>query len=94
MGAWAAPGMHPHIPCLGHAVGQLVILLVVAPNQHLGKQHRSMSYRVRPENSAAWFTAQLFRLLTGFKLCCLGCQEHVFQKLLKAACSIISRDLE
>lgn len=34
----AAPCMHPHIPSLGHFVGQLIILLVVAPYQHLIEQ--------------------------------------------------------
>ena len=30
--------MHPHIPGLGHLVGQLIILLVVASNQNLIQQ--------------------------------------------------------
>ena len=38
MGAWAAPSMHPHIPCLSYPVRQLIVLLIVTPNQYLCTQ--------------------------------------------------------
>ena len=57
MSARASPCMHPHIPSLGHLVGQLIILLVVASNQNLIQQPcviaRQQNQQIQPHIMSA-----------------------------------------
>ena len=47
MGSREASGMHPDIPCLGHPVGQLVILLVVTAHKHLHNHSSRLTKRTQ-----------------------------------------------